>query len=464
MISIFPRIRRLPIDVRLALLAIPLIFIGALAALPVFLGQLRQAWLQERLNNAHIAALALSALESDAAYARLRQTILRDAALDAISLKRGGRHYSIRQKPGLAPAAEIIRPAETGFIKSALAPAGDILRPPASLLRIHGRPVHAPEDEISIVLPNRLLRQALAEFAQAAAIMVLLAIAIATGLIMLSLRQFLRKPLRFLMADVRQLAAAPDDSRLLSPQPARQDEIGDAQVHLRRLQQAVQRALAQRERLAALGTAAARINHDLANILASAHLAASGLAVSGRREAKKIIRALDRARRLSQSVLDYASEAQAPPPRQKILLKPLAQEALASFAVDFAIADDFFLIAAADDCARILLNLVSNAAKACADKKEKGKKGKGKKEEGTIIVRARYDGAQAVIEVEDNGRGLALRARENLFQPFAGKAATGGTGLGLPIARELAKRNGGDLVLLHSGETGTVFRWTAPRG
>ncbi len=51
------------------------------------------------------------------------------------------------------------------------------------------------------------------------------------------------------------------------------------------------------------------------------------------------------------------------------------------------------------------------------------------------------------ITVADNGPGLPPRAREHLFAAFEGSAKAGGTGLGLPIARELAEAHGGQLSL-----------------
>src|SRR4029077_17496621 len=66
------------------------------------------------------------------------------------------------------------------------------------------------------------------------------------------------------------------------------------------------------------------------------------------------------------------------------------------------------------------------------------------------------------IEVADDGHGLPPRARENLFRPFFGSARPGGTGLGLAIARELMRAQGGDLVLVETTGSGTVFRLTLP--
>jgi signal transduction histidine kinase len=66
------------------------------------------------------------------------------------------------------------------------------------------------------------------------------------------------------------------------------------------------------------------------------------------------------------------------------------------------------------------------------------------------------------IDIADDGHGLPPRARENLFRPFFGSARPGGTGLGLAIARELMRAQGGDLVLIETTGSGTVFRLILP--
>ena len=62
----------------------------------------------------------------------------------------------------------------------------------------------------------------------------------------------------------------------------------------------------------------------------------------------------------------------------------------------------------------------------------------------------------------DDGPGIAVRARDDLFQPFAGSARDGGTGLGLVIARDVMRAHGGEITLVQSGNEGTTFRLELP--
>ena len=66
------------------------------------------------------------------------------------------------------------------------------------------------------------------------------------------------------------------------------------------------------------------------------------------------------------------------------------------------------------------------------------------------------------VEIADDGPGLPPKARDNLFRPFFGSARPGGSGLGLAIARELMRAHGGELALVSTTGTGTVFRLTLP--
>jgi two-component system osmolarity sensor histidine kinase EnvZ len=57
-----------------------------------------------------------------------------------------------------------------------------------------------------------------------------------------------------------------------------------------------------------------------------------------------------------------------------------------------------------------------------------------------------------VVTVDDDGPGIPLQAREDVFKPFqrmdeARGADTGGVGLGLTIARDAVRHHGGDVVL-----------------
>lgn len=74
-----------------------------------------------------------------------------------------------------------------------------------------------------------------------------------------------------------------------------------------------------------------------------------------------------------------------------------------------------------------------------------------------------------MVEVSDDGTGVATEDRENIFSPFfrrvgKGNGSIAGTGLGLTIARDIARLHGGDLTLVETvGGRGATFVVRLPR-
>ena len=83
-------------------------------------------------------------------------------------------------------------------------------------------------------------------------------------------------------------------------------------------------------------------------------------------------------------------------------------------------------------------------------------------EEGAIILSAWHDAGQDIIHVADTGPGMPPEARDKLFKPFQGSTRKGGTGLGLPNVLEIASAHGGEVTLVKSDSTGTIFAISLP--
>ena len=110
-----------------------------------------------------------------------------------------------------------------------------------------------------------------------------------------------------------------------------------------------------------------------------------------------------------------------------------------------------------DRLLQVMLNLLSNAVKFCD------------RENGRIAVRLQVlpDGLQ--VDVWDNGGGVAAADRETIFEKFrqVGDTLTGkpvGTGLGLPISRQIVEHFGGKLWVRSEAGQGATFSFTLPRG
>jgi signal transduction histidine kinase len=260
---------------------------------------------------------------------------------------------------------------------------------------------------------------------------------------------------------------APENPANIIVPSRRHDEVGTAERELAAMQRDLASMLQQKSRLAALGLAVAKINHDLRNLLTTAQLFSDRLAsVTDPRVqnfAPKLMRALERAIAFCQSTLSYGRVQEPPPDRRMIPLEPLVEEVRETLelAPDATIrwisAVERGLVADADpdQLFRVLLNLARNAVQAL--------EGRAASDPGRDQVRitGRREGAVVVIEVSDTGPGLSEKARTHLFEAFQGSTRAGGTGLGLAIAAELVRAHGGEIRLV-DGTIGATFRLTIP--
>jgi len=84
---------------------------------------------------------------------------------------------------------------------------------------------------------------------------------------------------------------------------------------------------------------------------------------------------------------------------------------------------------------------------------------------GRVVVRAEAGSGRAAIAIKDTGKGLAADQLEAVFERFyrADRAAPGGTGIGLTIARSIARLHGGDVIASSPGPgLGSTFTVTLP--
>jgi signal transduction histidine kinase len=254
----------------------------------------------------------------------------------------------------------------------------------------------------------------------------------------------------------------PEDSSRIVSASSRRDEIGLAERELASMQRDLYGSLQQKTRLAALGAAVARIQHDLRNILANAKLASDRLSTIEDPVVKhltpRLVASLDRAVALATQTLRYGRADERPPQRKRLALKDLIDEAgeaaleTSATPIEFVNRVDAALMVDADPehLFRIVLNLLRNAVEALSER-----------EGARVELIAERHGRTVTFAIADNGPGIPPALQSRLFQPFA-KSRAGGSGLGLAIARDLARMHGGDVTLMSSGPDGTRFRIDIP--
>lgn len=82
---------------------------------------------------------------------------------------------------------------------------------------------------------------------------------------------------------------------------------------------------------------------------------------------------------------------------------------------------------------------------------------------GLIEVNVRTEGRRAIICIRDNGRGIPPEVVSRVFEPFFSTKGSAGNGLGLSIAREIARRHGGDITIESLVGRGTSLEVALPR-
>jgi hypothetical protein len=321
-------------------------------------------------------------------------------------------------------------------------------------------------DFLEIVMDEAPLRQAMRRFSINIMLLSFVISGITATLVYFALHYLLVRPMRRLTANMMKFRDDPENPARVITVSGRNDEIGLAERELAAMQQDLASMLQQKSRLASLGLAVSKINHDLRNLLTSAQLFSEGLTSLPdprvQRFAPKLMRALERAIAFCQSTLSYGRAQEPPPDRKPVALEPLVEEVhetlgLAESQIGWVAAIERGLIVDADpdQLLRVLINLTRNAVQALETRAPNDPA------RDQVRITGRREGGVAVIEVSDTGPGFPAMAREHLFEPFQSSARSGGTGLGLVIAAELVQAHGGEIMLIE-GTIGATFRFTIP--
>jgi signal transduction histidine kinase len=272
-------------------------------------------------------------------------------------------------------------------------------------------------------------------------------------------------PIRRVVSHMKAYAEAPEDARRVIAPTATVVELRDAEEAMQSMQTQLTGSLRQKERLAQLGGAVAKISHDLRNILTTAQLFADRIEGSVdpmvARAAPKLVNSISRAAALCESTLAFGKAEEAPPSLRRFGLAGLAVEvaeaeglvAEASVTCLIDVPVQMVITADYEQLYRVLSNLVRNARQAI----------EATGLEGSIEISGGETAQEWWIRVGDTGPGLPERAREHLFEAFQGGARKGGIGLGLAIAAELVRGHGGRLELARSDAEGSEFLIHLPK-
>ena len=454
------------LSARLLLFTLLIVTIVGLCAIPPALAAYERQWLLDRVRAAELASTIAEADPDRKVTDRIAGQLLDGAGVVSVAMQTEGMRRLILAAPTELRTPYLVDLRRQNPGSWLAAPYFTMISGKGGMVRVVAEPQFRAAEFVEIVTPDAPLKALLLRYFGQLMAVALGASLIAGLAIYLALNIFLVKPMQRITRAMERFRAAPEDPQARLPPSGRDDEIGRAEIELDRMQGDLLTALTSRARLAALGEAVAKINHDLRNMLTSAQIASDRLAALGDPKVAQALprleRALDRAITLATDVMTYGKSKEPEPKARPLALRMALDVAAedaglspAGVALRTVIAPSERVLADPDQLHRILVNLLRNAREAIEGAGDRSGRGQ-------VFVELRRGPESSILRLTDDGPGVPERALNHLFQPFVGSVRRGGTGLGLAIARELAQGHGGDLDLVETGAGGSVFELTLP--
>jgi signal transduction histidine kinase len=449
-----PRKPRVGLSGKLLLLTVLFVMVAEILIYVPSVANFRLNWLSDRLAAAHTAALVLDAAPSGMVPESLAKQILNSIGARAVAMKMGNQRRLLAAADMPSEIAQDIDMRQRSWLHSIYDAFETLLTcKQGDVMRVVG-PAPMGGDFLEIILNEGPLCKAMWTFSVNILMLSLAISCITAMLLFFAIHYLLVRPMWRITENMIAFRADPENPSRIIAESGRQDEIGTAEEELASMQRELASMLHQQSRLAALGLAVSKINHDLRNLLASAQLFSDQLSTSPdpkvQRFAPKLMRALERAIAFCQSTLSYGGAQEAPPERKTIEVEPLIEEVHEALGLGLDVPIRWIVAVE-----RVLVNLARNAMQALETR------GARDPARDQIRITGRREGSVAVIEISDTGPGVPEKAQAHLFQAFQGSVRSGGTGLGLAIAAELVRAHGGEIRLV-PGTIGATFSISIP--
>ena len=461
---------RVGLSGKLLMLTVAFVLLAEVLIYVPLIANFRLNWLNDRLAAAHTAAMVLDAAPSGMVPESLAKQILDSIGARAVAVKMGDQRRLLASANLPSSIEDDVDMRHLMWWQS-IKEAFDVLLfcRPNDVMRVIGPAPMAEGQFIEIILDEAPLRNAMLSFSVTIMLVSLGISAFTAMLVFFALHYLLVRPMGRLTANMVAFRADPENAARIIERSGRRDEIGTAEEELASMQRELASMLHQKNRLASLGLAVAKINHDLRNLLASAQLFSDQLSSlpdpKVQRFAPKLMHALERAVALCQTTLSYGRAQEAPPDRKTVPVESLIEDVRESLGLTIevpirwivSVERGLTMEADTDQMFRVIVNLGRNAIQALETH------GTRDPARDQIRITGRREGDVVAIEVSDTGPGLSDRARSHLYQAFQGSTRPGGSGLGLAIAAELVRAHGGEINLV-PGTMGATFRITIPDG
>jgi signal transduction histidine kinase len=427
------------------------------------LARYRLAYMEQLNESGTLAALALDATPDNMVTEEVKRALLNNARVDAVVVVETNRAKRALLNIPPSPEMQTFNLKERsglGLIWDALMA---MTRDGAHYMRVGGESMRLPNAMVWIVIDELPMRLAMYRYTGTVLALSVMVAMFTAALLWLALHWLVVRPLQKLAGDMTAFRRAPEGPGTERPPTKRNDELGIVDREFQNLQRELRASLRQKSRLAEVGAASNKINHDLRNMLSTARLLSDRLARSDdertRALAPTILNTIDRAARLASDALEYVRDH--PTPRMEefdlsdlvdevgVALQEAGEDRDPNLLRDWRdeIVGECRVTADRDLLYRVMVNLGRNAFDAGATE---------------VSVRARARGELMSIDIADNGPGVPQAVASQLFRPFTTGGRASGTGLGLAIARDLVRAHGGDIALMETSDRGSTFRFTLP--
>ena len=294
----------------------------------------RESYLQNRLEIAQLAALALLATPDEAVAPDLESELLATADVLTVTLRRSEVRelaLSVPNPPMIAAKYDITDPAFVTLMRGAIRA---FLTPQNRVIQVIGRTRQGESIGIEITMNEAPLRAAMIDYGLRILYLSLAISAAVAAMLFFAVQWLIVRPMRRVVDSMTAYRDNPEDaSRVIAPLSGVR-ELRQAETALRDLQVRLTAALRQRERLAALGGAVAKISHDLRNLLTTAQLLADRIEMSSdpgvKRTVPKLVNSLSRAINLCERTLTFGKVEEPPPDLSTVAVAPLVEEVVES--------------------------------------------------------------------------------------------------------------------------------------
>ncbi|MEM6973815.1 MAG: HAMP domain-containing sensor histidine kinase [Pseudomonadota bacterium] len=319
------------ISARLLVVTVVIVMVVEIAIFVPSIANFRKQFLEERLVRAEIAALTVMTAPGGLPPPETTRVLLQSASAEVIAVRRDGvRMLALVGDMPPIPAArfDLRDDMALDLVVDAIAclfftRAGDVHH-------VTGSTQAALYDTVEVTFRADELRAEMMDYGIRILQLSLIISAITAGAVFIVVRRFVVAPLFGVIGAVERFHADPEDpGRVLEPGQGL-DEVAEAERAIAAMQSEVLRALAERRRLAALGEAVAKVNHDLRNMLAAGQLMTERLGRSEdpmvARVLPKLVGSIDRAVALCTRTLDYGKAEEARPETGTVVVAPLIEE------------------------------------------------------------------------------------------------------------------------------------------